>query len=364
MTLLYFAVVLSIIVFVHELGHFLAARLTGVRVEVFSIGFGKRLVGFKRGDTDYRISLFPLGGYVRMAGVIDESDALPNGQGRPLTGAGWEFMSKNWLQKTLILAAGGLMNFLLAWMIFLALIRVEGVGEPDSEPVIGSLYQGRPAAASGLAVGDRILRLNDTPLHNWENLRDGIHANPGREIMLTIERNEAVFVDTLIPEPDRILIDGELTEVGLIGIAPRVHQRDADWLDAIAISTRQSYSLLRLSISHVIILIKGEASLGDLGGPIFIAQLSGEAARSGLLSFLSFIAVISLHIGFLNLLPLPVLDGGHIVINSIEALIRRPISLTLKIRIQQVGLVLLLFLMLIALRNDLLRIGLFGIGGD
>nr|MBC8478197.1 site-2 protease family protein [bacterium] len=181
---------------------------------------------------------------------------------------------------------------------------------------------------------------------------------------LTIERAGAVFTDTLTAVPERILIDGQLQEVGLIGIAPTLVQREAGPIESFILAGGQSFDLLRLSISQLLILIRGEASLGDLGGPIFIAQLSGEAARSGMASFFSFIAIISLHIGFLNLLPLPVLDGGHIVITSLEALIRRPLPLTLKLRIQQVGLVLLLFLMLIALRNDLMRIGLFGAGGN
>ncbi|MBL7032957.1 MAG: RIP metalloprotease RseP [Candidatus Delongbacteria bacterium] len=364
MTLIYFAVVLSVIVFVHELGHFLAARLTGVRVEVFSIGFGKRLFGWHHGDTDYRVSIFPLGGYVRMAGIIDESESLPFSEGVGLTGAAWEFMSKSWWQKIFILAAGGVMNFLLAWFILAVLITSSGVSELDNIPVIGGIYPGKPAALAGLMAGDRVLRLDDTSLNSWDDLRDGIQSRPDEPIILTIERAGAVFTDTLTAVPERILIDGQLQEVGLIGIAPTLVQREAGPIESFILAGGQSFDLLRLSISQLLILIRGEASLGDLGGPIFIAQLSGEAARSGMASFFSFIAIISLHIGFLNLLPLPVLDGGHIVITSLEALIRRPLPLTLKLRIQQVGLVLLLFLMLIALRNDLMRIGLFGAGGN
>jgi regulator of sigma E protease len=363
MTLLYFAIVLSLIVFVHELGHYIAARLTGVRVEVFSIGFGKRLIGWRRGDTDYRISVFPLGGYVRMSGIIDESAGLPEGSGDALTGADWEFMSKNWLQKTFILAAGGVMNFVLAWVIFAILIGSTGINEADNQPVIGQLSPEWPAAEAGLQVGDHLLSLNDVQLDSWEDLSTAVHAHPGEEVVLSYERAGVVFCDTIVTRVDKLLIDGHLREVGLIGIAPILTHRRVGLVESCLLAGSRSYDLLRLSAMQLVILISGEASMRDIGGPVFIAQLSGEAARNGLVSFFSFIAIISLHIGFLNLLPLPVLDGGHIVITSVEALIRRPLSMKLKLRIQQVGLILLLFLMVIALRNDLLRVGLFGSGG-
>ena len=363
MTLIYFAIVLGLIVFVHELGHYIAARLTGVRVEVFSIGFGKRLVGWRRGDTDYRISIFPLGGYVRMSGIIDESAGLPEGGGEVLTGADWEFMSKNWLQKTFILAAGGVMNFALAWLIFAILIGSTGINEADNQPVIGQVSPEWPAAEAGLLAGDRLLTLNGLQLDSWSDISSAVHAYPGEDIVLTVERSGEVFCDTITTRAEKILIDGHLREVGLIGIAPSLTHRQVSLIESFSLAGSRSYDLLGLSAMQLVILVRGEASMRDLGGPIFIAQLSGEAARDGLVSFLSFIAIISLHIGFLNLLPLPVLDGGHIVITTVEALIRRPLSFKLKLRIQQLGLVLLLFLMVIAMRNDLLRAGLFGSGG-
>jgi len=256
MTLLYFAIVLSLIVFVHELGHYIAARLTGVRVEVFSLGFGKRLTGWRHGDTDYRISMFPLGGYVRMSGIIDESAGLPDGSGEALTGADWEFMSKNWLQKIFILAAGGIMNFALAWFIFAILIGSTGINEADNQPVIGQVSPEWPAAEAGLLPGDRIISLNDLQLDSWEEISSAVHAHPGEAVVLTYERSGMVFCDTITTRAEQQIIDGHLREVGLIGIVPSLTHRQVGLVEACLLAGSRSYDLLRLSAVQLVILVR------------------------------------------------------------------------------------------------------------
>lgn len=345
-----FIVVLSIVVFVHEFGHFSAAKLVGARVEAFSIGFGK-LFGIKRGDTEYRIGYIPLGGYVKIAGMVDEF--MEGEQG--LKGEPWEFQSKNTLQKVFMISAGVLMNFLLGFLLYSAVTLAEGelVSLPD--PTVGAVAKGYPAEEAGLLPGDRFLTIDEQPVGSWEDFREYIQARPEVPIQFTWVRNADTLAATLVPQAYEYEENGETKTVGLIGIDQATERNDVGFFGSFTVGARTTWDIISLSLKSIGMLITGKASLSDLTGPAGIVYLSGETARAGWVTFLSFIALISISIGLLNILPFPVLDGGHLVYILIEAVIRRPISTRVKLALQQVGMVLLLALVLVVTYHDIIR---------
>lgn len=348
-TLVSFIVVIGIIILVHELGHFLAARMSGIRVKTFSIGFGPAAWKTVRGDTEYRLAWFPLGGYVQMAGMIDESldseDAI--------TGAPDEFMSKNTLQKAFVICAGVIMNMLLAIVIYVFIAWVWGVAVPDSQPIIGGLVKDMPAMQAGLEAGDLILEVEGQTIDSWSALASEIHSYPGQEITLLLERSGDVLSIQATPQSG-VLPD--VGRVGLLGIEPAYEVMRVGLVEGLVAGVSKTWQVMRMASQTITSLLTAQAGLKDLGGPILIAQLSGESARGGLMAFLGFIAFISVNIGFLNILPIPVLDGGHLVYILIEAVIRRPLPTRAKLWIQQAGMVLLLLVMLIVMKNDIQRI--------
>lgn len=350
LTLISFVVVIGIIVLAHEWGHFIAARLTGIRVETFSIGFGPAIRSWTRGETEYRLSWLPLGGYVKMAGMIDEG---LDGEDS-ITGAPDEFMSKNTLQKIFVISAGVIMNFVLAVIVYTLVAGFWGVGQPSELPVIGATSPGMPAARAGLLPGDRVLSVDGARTADWAGLAAAIHARPGETVELRLLRGGADTLSVfLAPE---VAVQPGAGRVGLIGIEPAFDIRRVGPLQAVSAGARQTVAVAGVAFGTIRALVTGEAGLKDIGGPIFIAQLSGESARGGLANFLAFLAFISVNIGFLNILPFPVLDGGHLVYVLIEAVIRRPLPAKLKLWIQQAGMVLLLLLMVVVMKNDIFRL--------
>lgn len=349
MAILYFIVVLGVIVFFHELGHFLAAKLVGVRVEVFSLGFPPKMVSRKFGETEYMLSWIPLGGYVKMAGMIDESM-----DDKPLTGASWEFMSKNFLQKTFVISAGVLMNLILAFLLYTLITLFSGVGEIGAAR-IGSIEPGYPADSAGVMQGDLITAVDDDSISNWEEMAEAIHAKPGQKITISWLRGDSAISAVVTTIPKEISGENGKRTVGLIGIGPELERRPAGFFESIVIGTKSTGYVIAVSAISLKMLITGEASVKDLVGPVGIVHYSGETAKSGAAVFFGFIALISVNIGFLNILPFPALDGGHIVYIIIEAIIRRPISTKVKLIIQQVGMALLLVLILLISYNDIMR---------
>jgi regulator of sigma E protease len=352
--LLAFIVVIGVVVVVHELGHFLAARAVGIRVERFSVGYPPRIFGKKIGDTDYCISALPLGGYVKMAGMIDESMDNPE----KITGAPDEFMSKNFFQKALVICAGVIMNFLLAWAIYSGVTYSQGIGE-TTEPRIDGVSEGMPAAAAGLQSGDLILEVDGQPVSTWDELSELVRANPEKPLEIVWERDGARQSAVVTPQREKLPIEGEIVEVGLIGISPTVTVRPAGLGESIASGLESVKHGLQLGLTTISALFKGDAGVKDLGGPVFIAKLSADSAKGGPLALLVFIAFISVNIGFLNILPIPVLDGGHLVLVTLEAVARRPIPTKVKLGIQQFGMIGLLVLMAVVLFNDIGRVGLW-----
>lgn len=351
-TLLSFIVVIGVVIFVHELGHFLAARSVGIRVEQFSLGYPPKMVGKTIGDTEYCLSWIPLGGYVRMSGMIDEGM-----QGESsLTGAPWEFSSKNPLQKLWVILAGVIMNFLLAIILYTALTAAQGIPEPADTSVIGLLVPGAPAEQAGLEIGDRILSVDGIATETWEALVTELYARPEQEITITYERAGEITEVGLKTEVMAAEIDGEQRDVGRIGISPELIYRKATASEIALSGVLGTARLLKLTVTSFTKI----RSAKQLGGPIMIAKMAGSVARQGIAALLNFIAFISVSIGFLNLLPIPALDGGHAVIIATEGIVRRELPHRAKLAIQQVGMLLLLALIVFVVWNDATRIFDFG----
>lgn len=421
-TILRLIIGLGILVFVHELGHFILAKLVGIRVDRFSLGFPPRMFGKKIGETDYCISWIPLGGYVKMAGMIDESMDKDSIKGEP-----WEFMSKPIYQRFLVIFAGPVMNIVLAILLFGGVAYFVGLKEPlgvtvgemtsqkiltettlqpgdmitsindqpiktwtdvmpyilkkqnivveferdgqslethflstylDSiekslPPLIGDVKQDFPGVKAGLQVGDRIVAINDKPIRTWSELTEVVHASPEKPLLVEWQRNGETFRAEIVPQkqilPDR--------DIGLIGITYPMQGKAINLPQSIIYGATSAWQITRLIGYSLKMILTGQQNFKEaFGGPIMIAKLAKDSAREGESNFIAFIAFLSLNLGLLNLLPIPVLDGGHIVFLIIEAIIRRPISPKVKLIIQQIGMALIIALMLFIIVNDIRRV--------
>ena len=344
------AVVLGILIFVHELGHFLVAKRTGVTVLRFSLGFGPKLFGITRGTTEYCLSLIPLGGYVKMLG--EESEEELSEQDR--AGA---FSEQGVWKRLLIVLAGPLMNFVTAIVIFTFLFAVSGIRE--LAPDVGSVNPGSPAEQAGLQSGDRVISINGNPIRVWEDIPEYIEKVGPSPLDLRIKRSDSEISVTVTPTITEVKnLFGETIKRPLIGIAPSETMivRSVNPLAAGYYALAKTYDLSRLFFLTVVKLVERIVPLNTLGGPILIAQMAGKQAQKGVLELLNFMALISVNLAVLNLLPVPVLDGGHIFFFLIEAVLGRPLSLK-KIEIaQKVGLVALLSLMVVVFYNDIMRL--------
>jgi regulator of sigma E protease len=426
-TLLAFAFVLGVLVFVHELGHFLMARWHGVRVLVFSLGFGPKLLKVKRGDTEYAVSAIPLGGYVKMAGENPEEQR---------TGAPDEFLSKSKWQRFQILIMGPAMNVALA-ILLLWVVLMQGDQVPayqDRPVVIGLVNAESPAARAGLRAGDLIVRVDDEEMLTWNDFFMAVGTKANRDVQLTVVRDGREERVAVRPEPqtrfefgdigvlpdvypsiegvfpgdpaeqaglkagDRILAIGgrrvvfsrhvqeqiaqhagkpmevRVSRAGqeqTITVVPK-QQDSGGWigiriqnetrtfqpgpLQALGLSVERNIELSGLILETIWGLITGETSPRQLMGPVGIAQLSGESAEAGWVVLFGMMAMISLNLGLLNLMPIPVLDGGHILIMGLETIARRDFSIQVKEKMFLAGFVLLMVLMVTVIYNDLTRI--------
>ena len=338
------AIVLGILVLLHEWGHFVAAKLCGVRVDVFSIGFGTRLFGWKRGDTDYRVSVLPLGGYVRMAGDNPTEER---------TGAEYEFLSRPRWQRFLIAIAGPFMNITATLLILWGIFTFKGI--PFPLPMIDQVTAGSPAAAAGLQSGDRVLIANGHAISSWNDLVDDIRGSNGQPLNLTIQRDGKQIPVVIIPARMK---DGQGQSAWMIGASRSaaenyVRQNPATAAKEAVVETISGTKQIGSVLSG---LFSGRVSVHDLAGPVGIVQLSGQAAKSGVLDLLELTAIISLNLGLLNLLPIPILDGGHLLMLAIEGIMRRDLSLAFKERFVQVGLVFLLSVFAFVMYSDISKL--------
>jgi regulator of sigma E protease len=340
-----FILVLGLLIFFHEFGHFSLAKLVGIRVERFSLGFPPRLIGKKIGETDYCISAVPFGGYVKMSGMIDESMDETGIKGEP-----YEFMSKPIWVRFLVIAAGPLFNILLTAIIFSISIAITGVPEAVG-PVVNRVGDGMPAEQAGIVSGDRIIRINDNEITEWSDLVNIIHNAPGEPLEIAWEHEGTVKTETITPLKD------ELQEYGYIGIEPKTVSKSVGVFTAVGMGVDQTVHLTQLVFRSFGLLISGDVSVKQgLAGPVRIAQMAGDSAKGGFNNLMVFTAFLSLNLGILNLLPFPVLDGGHLVLLLGEAVIRRPISTRIRLVIQQIGMAVLLALMILVIVNDVINI--------
>ncbi len=433
-TLLAFGFVLGVLVFVHELGHFLVARWHGVRVLTFSLGFGPKLLSVKRGDTEYCLSLIPLGGYVKMAGE--------NPEDKP-EGAADEFLSKTKWQRFQVLLAGPAMNMILA-VILLAIVLMQGdrvLAFLSKPAVIGVVQAGSPAAAGGMQAGDEVVRINGRTISTWEAFDMAVTSKPEFDVEFVVKRNGEERTLQVRPATTKLRMQSDTTfEVGTIGVLPDTNplidavtpgdpadragfqkgdvvvsiegvrmvysanvsdalrtrggqpttivvrragapititvtpeQRGpnavigitlgADTvsympgpLEAVGLSVKRNVQTAGLILQTLGDLFTGNASPKQLMGPVGIATLSGDSARRGWVELFALMASISLNLGLLNLMPIPVLDGGHMAIMGMEAVARRDFSLAVKEKMLFAGFVLLMMLMVTVIYNDLTRV--------
>lgn len=345
-----FIIVLGVLVFFHELGHFLVSRLCGVGVEVFSLGFGPRLVGKTVGRTDYRISGIPLGGFVKMVG--EEPDAEIDPADLPLS-----FTHKSVFKRILIVAAGPLFNLVLAVLIFFGIFVVSG--SYILEPVVGAVNEGTPARTAGLQEGDRVTRIDGRPIATWDEMAAAIMESGGRELTMTFLRGEEIRTVKVVPQATVVKnLFGEDTDRYVIGIASAgvVHQRGMTVGQAAVESVAKTYEIAHLTVLSIVKLIQGVVSTKTLGGPIMIAQMAGEQAREGAANLVFFIALLSINLAVLNFLPIPVLDGGHLLFFLIEAVMGKPVNQRVREVAQQAGIFVLLLLMIFVFYNDISRL--------
>jgi regulator of sigma E protease len=349
MTFLSAIILLGVIIFVHELGHFLFAKLLGVRVLKFSLGFGPKLIGKKYGDTEYLISSVPLGGYVKMLGEAQDEELKEEEKAVAYN------YQKVW-KRFAIVFAGPFFNILFAVVIFFFSF-VNGL--PVLVPEIGGVMPDTPAEKAGLMKGDRITAIDSVSINQWDEMTDIIHRSPGKPLSLTVRRDGTVFQISITPEKKAGKdIFGESREVGLIGIKPSgttVVKRE-NIADALTDSISRTWEISSLTAVSIVKLIQRVIPADTIGGPVLIVQMAGEQASKGFLNFFVFMAIININLGVLNLLPIPILDGGHVLFLGIEAIRRKPLSDKVIAVSQRIGLVIILTLMAFALYNDFMRL--------
>ncbi|MDF1535543.1 MAG: RIP metalloprotease RseP [bacterium] len=425
-TTLSFIVVLGILVTVHELGHFIVAKLQGIGVDRFSIGFPPKMFGFTRGETEYCVSWIPLGGYVKLRGEDPDEEADPDDPalystrpphqrgavilagpimnlvlafivmpmvfmvgmsvpaylddvpvagwvepGSPADRAGFIVGEKivsvggtevaDWEDVFEIMAAGstGPQNVLVEGRGGRRTLTLDSPGEeggygilPPMDPAIGSLTPGYPAQEAGLEKGDLILSLGGVPVSHWSEMARIIHGSADKKITVVVKRGEGVVSLEVIPQLD------EKSGRGLMGISPMSDTvvRRYGPMESLKMGAEKNLELLGMTFSFLWELVSGQSSIKNLGGPIMIFQVTGQAAKAGLAEFLAFMAFLSLQLGVLNLLPIPVLDGGHLVFLTAEGLLKRPLDIRTQVVAQKVGFFLLITLIIVISYNDIIRL--------
>ena len=344
---------LSILVFVHELGHFLAAKAVGIRVETFSLGFPPNIIKKKIGDTTYAIGAIPFGGYVRMSGMIDESmDTSFEG----LPPQPYEYRAKKTWQKIFATIAGILMNLLLAVLIFSIMSGIQGIAVSSEEPILDYVVEEAPAGLAGLQSGDRIIEINGNEIHTWDEMATYTRANGNVEIEVTYLREGAEYTTALTPQLQKQIEKGKVIEVGMIGVSPITTREKAGFFGAIGQGFKTTGYWLNMTFVSLKLLVTGQESFKNVGGVIFIGQLAGESAKAGIMPFIGLIGILSVNLALLNILPIPGLDGGHIIIAIAEGVMRREMRIKTKMLIQQVGMFLLFGLLILAVVNDVIRL--------
>ena len=354
-TILAFALVIGPLVFLHEMGHYLAGRLFGVKAEEFSIGFGREVAGFTdRRGTRWKFGWLPLGGYVKFAGDMNPaSQPSPEWLALPAHQRAQTFQAKPLWQRAIIVAAGPVANFIVA-IVILAAFAV-AFGQNTTPSVIGNVMPGTPAAAAGLQAGDRITALSGRDIDDFNDLFFYTAMRPNEAVTIEYERNgEARQAETVIGVREMRDRFGNISRRGMLGISPGEPVLEpVSLLQAPAVGLARTWEIIETTVDGLKQIILGRIPVSELGGPIKIAQISGQSMALGPLELVSLIALISINLGFINLLPVPVLDGGHLMFYALEAVRRRPVEPQVMEWAYRGGLIAILALMVLVTLNDI-----------
>jgi regulator of sigma E protease len=346
---------LGLLIVFHEFGHFLFAKLSGVGVLTFSVGFGPKIWVKKVGETEYALSAFPLGGYVKMVG--EDPDEQVSAQDMEKS-----FAHKSLIKRIAIVVAGPGFNLLLAVLLLMGVFTFYGV--PVMSTQVSGVEKGSPAELAGIQKGDRITAIDGFSVNEWEELSSRIKGSGGKPLNVQVRRGaETVDISVQPTQKEGRTIFGERKDDWIIGIGSQVSIEKGNPGLAVVRAFYQTYEYSRLTLLAFYKMIVGDVSPRNIGGPILIAQMAGQQAQEGLGSFLAFLAVLSINLGVLNLLPVPVLDGGHLLFFLVEAVIRKPVSVRYREMAQQVGICLLALLMVYAFYNDIVRFFEKQVGG-
>ena len=340
--------ILSFLIFFHELGHFLVARYFGVRVYVFSIGFGKEIFKREYNGVTYQLAMIPLGGYVKMKGQDDSDPSL-------LSKDDDSYNMKTPLQRIGILFAGPFANFLLAFLIYI-ILAFNGTKELSS--VIGTIKDGSPAQFSGMMIGDKVVKINDTEIKLWKDLGDAITKSQG-SIKVYIERNNRYKILNIKPKNLTVKnIFGEVEIRRMIGVAPNgdIITVQHSIIDSIDYALNKTYDATFMIFQGIKKMIEGVVPSSEVGGVISIVKVTSQASEIGIMALLSLMALISVNLAVLNLLPIPALDGGHIMFNIYELITKKAPNEKILYQMTIAGWIILLSLMLLGVYNDINRI--------
>ena len=352
--ILAFIILIGIIVFVHELGHYLAARSVGVTVEQFSVGMPPTVYNYKpkNSDTVFSIGALPLGGYVKMKGILDES------MDSSFTGSDDELESKTPLQKIWVMSAGVLMNILLAFILFAGLGAINGEAVPaNNNTTIDYIAENGPAFEGGINQGDTIISVNNISVKTWDDFTAIIEKNPNTELNIIFDRNGIEMQKNIITTSAPDIRTGRVDRlVGKLGIGKEMQVNSLGFTGLLRHGYEQTIWSMTLMTFSLKMIFSGNVGRDDVGSVIMIGQMAGDAAQAGLTPFLTLMALISVNLAFINILPIPALDGGHIMVILIEMLLGRSLSVKTRMRIQSVGMYLLLGLMAFLIINDILRV--------
>ncbi len=351
-TLIAFLIVLGILIFFHELGHFLVAKANKVGVLKFSLGFGPAIFKRRIGETEYMVSAIPLGGYVKMLGENESEEEITHIDPER------SFAKKRLMPRASIVAAGPIANLMLAFAIYCI---IAWTGLPVIQPIIGEVQNGSPAYNAGILKGDRIISIDKTRIDSWEDISPLIqNAGENKPIDIIIERESGTFIIHVKPKITKMPnIFGEEIDRAVIGISASGDMKIGRLgpISGIHYGLSQTYKVIKITCIAFWKILNGTIDIKkSIGGPIMIAQISGQTFKAGLLPFFSMIAFISINLGLINLMPIPILDGGHLLLFAIEGIIGKPIKGKPREIAQQIGIFLLVLLMIFAFYNDIIRI--------
>lgn len=331
--------VFGMLVFVHELGHFVIAKLSGMKVTEFAIGFGPSIFEKQYGETLYALRIIPLGGYNKIAGMDpeDEEDSR-------------NFNNQPVFKRLAVIVAGSTMNFLLPILLFFIVIMASGIQKPIDVPIFGTVLENQPAAIAGIQNNDEVLQVEGKPVSSWTDLVNIIKNRADQPTNLLIKRGEQELVISVTPKLD------DKGERGIIGVLSTVEVYHPSTLEALKVSVVQTYTIAIDMLKGIYSMIFDRSQKAELAGPLGIVQMTGKVVEKGFIPLLQFAALLSINLGLVNLLPVPMLDGGHVITLLLEAVRGKPLSDAAMQKIQYVGILLLISLMIFATISDIGRL--------